>query len=785
MKLRIGPRLYLSIGSVIVIFSVVMIFFLIRLNSLNELQMQSSKRMIDVAQVQETAGMGDRLKYIVSYTLLFRNNSESRKEWKLLKQESEANLDEIEKTIIESEELGHVQDVRVEFAEFIDLYENKILPEIAVTDGLSDKLLQYERQSEELTDKIGSDILSIVDFIQNESKQSAAQFVAIQHQLLISSITLLIAGILFVTVIALWLARSITKPLKQIIDAADTLALGDLNIEIEYRSHDELGQLAESFRRMLESLRIKVDAVQEFAKGNLTLNIQEASDRDTLAYAMADMRNQLRRLSEEMAKMYAEQKAGDIEYYIDSTLFDGAYAEVCEGYNKAVKLHVDNILIFLTLIGKYSEGDFSEKLQPMPGKQVIANEMMDKLRDNLLRVTRDTNTLITAALEGDLSARADISRHAGEFKTIVEGINKTLDEVTAPISEAQSVLEKMAAGDLSATMEGDYKGDHAAIKKALNSSLDALNKLLLQVTTAAEQVNSGATQVSSASQSLSQGATEQAASLEEVSSSITEVGGQTRQNAENALQANQLAVSARKSADEGNAHMSGMLTAMSEINTKSAEIQKIIKAIDEIAFQTNLLALNAAVEAARAGVHGKGFAVVAEEVRNLAQRSAKAAKETTDLIDGNVAAVENGSKIADQTAKALQEITEGVTKVTDLVNEIAAASREQTTAVDQIGEALGQIDQVTQANTANAEESAAAAEELSGQSMQLTEMLRRFRLAGGEEESGHYSSGRIGFGGSEENGSHEKRQASRPQLKGLEVTAEESISLDDADFGDF
>jgi methyl-accepting chemotaxis protein len=207
---------------------------------------------------------------------------------------------------------------------------------------------------------------------------------------------------------------------------------------------------------------------------------------------------------------------------------------------------------------------------------------------------------------------------------------------------------------------------------------------------------------------------------------MTEMASQTTTNAENANQANQLALQARDDAEKGNMHMAELMKAMTDINESGKNISKIIKVIDEIAFQTNLLALNAAVEAARAGRHGKGFAVVAEEVRNLAARSAKAARETAELIEGSVAKANNGSETAHMTAGALDKIVNGVTKVTDLVGEIAAASNEQAEGISQVNTGLGQIDQVTQQNTASAEECAAAAEELSSQSSQLKAMLARF-----------------------------------------------------------
>lgn len=243
----------------------------------------------------------------------------------------------------------------------------------------------------------------------------------------------------------------------------------------------------------------------------------------------------------------------------------------------------------------------------------------------------------------------------------------------------------------------------------------------------AEHVAGASKQISSASQSLAQGATEQAAGLEETSSSLEEMSSMTKQNADNAQQANTLAAEAKKAANNGSEAMTRMAGAIEDIKKSSDETAKIIKVIDEIAFQTNLLALNAAVEAARAGEAGKGFAVVAEEVRNLAMRSAEAAKNTSNLIEQSVNNSRNGVAICGEVKKALDEIVGSIGKTTDLVGEIAAASNEQAQGVDQINTAVSQMDKVTQQNAANAEQSASASQELSGQAGIISKIV--FELA--------------------------------------------------------
>lgn len=252
----------------------------------------------------------------------------------------------------------------------------------------------------------------------------------------------------------------------------------------------------------------------------------------------------------------------------------------------------------------------------------------------------------------------------------------------------------------------------------------AINRAVAALIESSDQIGSASTQVSSSSQQLAEGAGEQASSIEETSSSLEELASMTRQNADNAQQADNLVREARDIVNEVSSKLDDMTVAIKDIDKNSSETQKIIKTIDEIAFQTNLLALNAAVEAARAGEAGAGFAVVAEEVRNLAQRSAEAAKNTNDLIGNTVKSVKEGARLCDETNDAFKKNAEVAGKTNELVSEIAAASQEQAQGIEQINKAINEMERVTQQNAANAEESAAASEEMNAQAEGLRSIVR-------------------------------------------------------------
>ena len=340
---------------------------------------------------------------------------------------------------------------------------------------------------------------------------------------------------------------------------------------------------------------------------------------------------------------------------------------------------------------------------------------------------RQIESLIHAAASGNLEERIDVSQYDGFFKGLGEGINKLIDAVVTPIRENIRVATSLSEGDLREEMTGDFSGEYLEMQTALNQTISNLRGMVGQIQTTSTSLVSAAGEIAQGNTDLSQRTEEQASSLEETASSMEELTSTVRQNADNARQANQLAAGARDQAEQGGSVVQNAVSAMAEINSSSKKIADIIGVIDEIAFQTNLLALNAAVEAARAGEQGRGFAVVAGEVRNLAQRSAGAAKEIKTLIQDSVEKVEDGSRLVDQSGKTLAEIVGSVKKVSDIIAEIAAASQEQSAGIDQVNKAVTQMDEVTQQNAALVEEAAAASESMDEQARGLQKLMDFFK----------------------------------------------------------
>ncbi|QOL47730.1 methyl-accepting chemotaxis protein [Massilia litorea] len=302
--------------------------------------------------------------------------------------------------------------------------------------------------------------------------------------------------------------------------------------------------------------------------------------------------------------------------------------------------------------------------------------------------------------------------------------------ITRPIRAAVELAETVAGGDLTRTIDTDTKDETGALLRALRHMNDSLVKIVTQVRNGTDTIATGSAEISAGNLDLSARTEQQAGALEETAASMEELTTTVRQNADNARQANQLSIAASEVAAQGGAVVGQVITTMGSINESSRKIVDIIGVIDGIAFQTNILALNAAVEAARAGEQGRGFAVVASEVRNLAQRSAAAAKEIKVLIGDSVDKVDVGAKLVDQAGATMEQVVSSIRRVTDIMAEITHASQEQTGGIEQVNQAIGQMDQVTQQNAALVEEAAAAAGSMQDQAAQLAQVVGVFKLNG-------------------------------------------------------
>ncbi len=449
----------------------------------------------------------------------------------------------------------------------------------------------------------------------------------------------------------------------------------------------------------------------------------------------------IRALLAEARKLTEAVKSGRLDVRGSPEAVSHEFQPVVLGVNETMEAFIRPIRVTADYVDRISRGDL-----PEPITDTYQGDF-DAIKQNLNRcigavgaLVADARALSGAAVAGQLTTRADASRHQGDFRAVVEGVNATLDAVLGPIDEAARVLERLAARDLRVRVAGTYQGDHARIKEALNGTAQALHDALAQVAEAVVEVSSASSQIAESSQAVATGASEQAASLEETSSSLESMASMTQRSAENAEQANALAQAAQQGAVSGSAAVEQMTGAMGKIKAAAEGTSQIIKDINEIAFQTNLLALNAAVEAARAGEAGRGFAVVAEEVRSLAMRSKEAANKTEALIRESVKQATEGELTAQHVSAALGQIAGGVAKVTSIVAEIASAAREQSAGISQVTQAVAQMDTVTQQNAANSEESSSAAAELSGQSEELASMVQTFQLERAAA-SGHAGAG--------------------------------------------
>ncbi len=489
-------------------------------------------------------------------------------------------------------------------------------------------------------------------------------------------ISLAVAALLVGIGFAIFITRSITRPVGEVLGAAKKMAVGDFAFELKSDAKDEVGEVVR---------------------------------------AVAGVQTSVKTMIADAAMLSAAAVAGKLATRADASKHLGDFHKIVEGVNATLDAVIGPLNVAAAYVDQIARGAIPAKItDTYNGDFNTIKNNLNTCIDAVNGLVADAVMLAQAAVEGRLQTRADASKHQGDYRRIVDGVNATLDAVIAPINEVKRVMVALSGGDLTQKITDDYAGDFQVLQNAVNDSMDKLAEIIEQVRGAADALTNAAGQVSATAQSLSQSSSEQAASVEETSASIEQMSASINQNSENAKITDAMASKSSAEAGEGGQAVKSTVEAMKNIAGK-------IGIIDDIAYQTNLLALNAAIEAARAGEHGKGFAVVAAEVRKLAERSQVAAQEIGELAGNSV-------HLAERAGKLLDEMVPSINKTSDLVQEIASASQEQTAGVGQINNAMGQLNKATQQNASASEELAATAEELGGQAGQLQELMGFFSV---------------------------------------------------------
>ncbi len=473
------------------------------------------------------------------------------------------------------------------------------------------------------------------------------------------------------------------------------------------------------------------EIANKMASGELTDIQLKEGDTESLLFAMKNMVETFKGFVAAQAEMARKHDDGMIDEVIPADRFHGVYGQMAQSINVLVQSHIAVKMRVVEVVSRYALGDLSLDMDRLPGKKAQITNAIDAVKTSLQAVNGQIKTLVDAAVVGNFKARGQADQFQHEFRVMIEGLNRLMEISDTGLGEVSRILEALANGDLTQTIEGEYHGTFGKLQADSNSTVARLREVVLQIKDASEAIRTASQEIAVGNQDLSSRTEEQASSLEETASSMEELNATVRQNADNARQANELSKNSNDIAVRGGEMVKRVVSTMGQIQDSSKKIADIIGVIDSIAFQTNILALNAAVEAARAGEQGRGFAVVATEVRNLAQRSADAAKEIKTLIAESVGKVDEGAKLVDQAGTTMDEVVVSFRQVANLVTEISNASREQSSGIEQVTQAVSQMDEVTQQNAALVEEAAAAAESLEEQARGLVQTVGSFNLGNG------------------------------------------------------
>jgi methyl-accepting chemotaxis protein len=527
-----------------------------------------------------------------------------------------------------------------------------------------------------------------------------------------------------------WLAtRTAIAPVRAATEALLAIGAGDYRVRVDIRRDDVFGRLLQAVQSMQIQLGFSIADTRRQAEEALRIRIGLDNVATNVMIADADAR--IIYMNQAVQTMFERAEADlrrDLPSF-DRTQLLGASMDVFHrnpGHQRAMLPRLTGTHRTTVKVGGHVFAlAVTPVVNPAGERLGYAVEWLDRTAEAAME--DEIGRVVDGAAAGDFSGRIDMAGKEGFFARTSAGLNRLLEANARAMEELSSVMQALAAGDMTRRMQGEYEGRFATLQSDINATIGQLGGLTGRIRLAADAIGTAAREIAQGNQDLSSRTEEQASSLEETASSMEQLTSTVRQNAETARQASTLAASAAGAAEEGGRTVTRVIGTMQEIAANSARVHDIIGVIDGIAFQTNILALNAAVEAARAGEQGKGFAVVAAEVRNLAQRSAVAAKEIKDLIGVATLRVTDGTELVSTAGEQVSGIVSAVKNVSDLIAEISAASAEQASGIDQVNTAVSQMDQVTQQNAALVEEAAAAASSLEEQAQALTQAVAAFR----------------------------------------------------------